>query len=66
MYSELFIRHFATLELSVEAVQDDETHRIEVNHRPVGVVVGITRWDFPIMLACFKLAPALLLAIASF
>lgn len=31
-----------------------------VRHVPLGVVVGIVPWNFPILLACTKIAPALI------
>src|SRR3546814_16845358 len=52
---------YTTLFLSVEIIQDDETHRIEVHRKALGVVCGITPWNFPLLLAAFKFAPALLL-----
>ncbi|MGV6873978.1 aldehyde dehydrogenase family protein [Pseudochelatococcus sp. B33] len=60
-YAGFFLRHFAAAELPVEVVQDDESLRVEVHHRPLGVVVGITPWNFPVLIACYKLGPALLL-----
>jgi acyl-CoA reductase-like NAD-dependent aldehyde dehydrogenase len=50
----------ATLELPVEVVQDDDDARVEVHRRPLGVVGAITPWNFPIILAVWKIAPALL------
>jgi acyl-CoA reductase-like NAD-dependent aldehyde dehydrogenase len=50
----------ATLELPVEVVQDDDEARVEVHRRPLGVVGAITPWNFPIILAVWKIAPALL------
>ena len=34
--------------------------RIEVRRRPLGVVAAITPWNFPLLLAVWKIAPALL------
>ena len=50
----------AGLEIPVEIVQDDENLRLDVHRRPLGVVAGITPWNFPIILAVWKIAPALL------
>ncbi len=50
----------AGYELPVEVVQRDDKARIEVRRRPLGVVGGITPWNFPLILACWKIAPALL------
>ena len=56
-----FLRAFAAMSLEPEVVQDDADYLIEVHHRPLGVVVGITPWNFPLLIATYKLAPALLL-----
>ena len=50
----------AGLQIPVEVVQDDENTRIEVRRRPLGVVGAITPWNFPVLLAVWKIAPALL------
>jgi acyl-CoA reductase-like NAD-dependent aldehyde dehydrogenase len=51
--------HYAALELPVEVVADRDLERIEKVHRPLGVVAAIAPWNAPIMLAVWKLAPAL-------
>lgn len=56
-----FLRAFAEMSLEAEVVQDDADYLIEVHHRPLGIVVGITPWNFPLLIASYKLAPALLL-----
>jgi acyl-CoA reductase-like NAD-dependent aldehyde dehydrogenase len=58
--SSIWFDTTAGLELPVEVVQDDENARIEVRRRPLGVVGAITPWNFPIILAVWKIAPALL------
>jgi acyl-CoA reductase-like NAD-dependent aldehyde dehydrogenase len=50
----------AGLDLPVEVVQDDDDARVEVHRRPLGVVAAITPWNYPILLAVWKIAPALL------
>jgi acyl-CoA reductase-like NAD-dependent aldehyde dehydrogenase len=50
----------ASLELPNELIQDDDKVRIEVRARPLGVVAAITPWNFPVLLACTKIGPALL------
>jgi acyl-CoA reductase-like NAD-dependent aldehyde dehydrogenase len=57
----VFLRHFANVDIPVKIAQDDETMRIEVHHKPLGVVVGITPWNFPLLITANKLAPALIL-----
>ncbi len=50
----------AELEIPVEVVVDDDRVRVEVHRRPIGVVAAITPWNFPVSLAAWKIAPALL------
>ncbi|HKR90204.1 MAG TPA: aldehyde dehydrogenase family protein [Phenylobacterium sp.] len=61
VHSCAFLRAFAGMTLEPEVLQDDAAYRIEVRHRPLGVVVAITPWNFPLLIAAYKLAPALLL-----
>ena len=56
----VWFRYTASLQIPVEVVQDDENVRIEVRRRPYGVVGAITPWNFPVLLAVWKIAPALL------
>ncbi|KAJ5597586.1 Aldehyde dehydrogenase N-terminal [Penicillium hordei] len=51
---------FADLELKEEVVQEDDETRIVCRYTPLGVSVGIVPWNFPLLLACIKLAPATL------
>jgi len=53
-------RYFADLDLPREVIQDDARALVEVLRRPLGVVAAITPWNFPVTLASWKLAPALL------
>ena len=50
----------STLELPVTVVEDTAQRRGETRHVPIGVVGAIAPWNFPILLAFFKVAPALL------
>jgi acyl-CoA reductase-like NAD-dependent aldehyde dehydrogenase len=54
-----WMSYSADLELPRTVVQDDETGYAELVHRPLGVVAAITPWNFPILLAGWKLGPAL-------
>lgn len=56
-----FARFFAKCSLPPAVIQDDATLRVEVEHRPLGVVLGITPWNFPLLIAVYKMAPALVL-----
>ena len=56
----VWFRVTAGLPLAPEVLQDDDEQRIELHRKPLGVVGAITPWNFPIILAIWKLAPALL------
>jgi acyl-CoA reductase-like NAD-dependent aldehyde dehydrogenase len=56
----LWCRYFAGLEVPREVIQDDERALVEVLRKPLGVVAAITPWNFPVTLASWKIAPALL------
>jgi acyl-CoA reductase-like NAD-dependent aldehyde dehydrogenase len=56
----VWFQYTASLEIPVEVLQDDANARIEIRRRPLGVVGAITPWNFPVMLAAWKIAPALL------
>ena len=53
-------RHVADFVIEPEVLRDDQGSRIEVHHRPVGVVAAIIPWNFPFFQTIYKLAPALL------
>jgi acyl-CoA reductase-like NAD-dependent aldehyde dehydrogenase len=55
-----WLRYYADLEIAREIVQDDEAGFAEVVRRPIGVVAAIVPWNLPIILAIWKIAPALL------
>jgi acyl-CoA reductase-like NAD-dependent aldehyde dehydrogenase len=55
----VWLRYFAELELPREIVRDDAEAFEEILRRPLGVVSAITPWNFPIVLAMWKIAPAL-------
>lgn len=59
-WTEGFLRHYATLQLPDRVIQDDATGYIAVKHKPLGVVVGIIAWNFPLLVACWKIGPAVL------
>lgn len=54
-----WLKIYAEMELPRDVLQDDEAARIELIHRPLGVVGAITPWNFPLGLAMWKIAPAL-------
>ena len=55
-----YLGHTATLELPDRIIQDDADFRIETRHKPLGVVAGIVAWNFPLLLCCWKIGPALM------
>lgn len=58
--SAYFIRQLAGIDLKPVVLRDDEQERIEAHYDPLGVALGITAWNFPLLLSAWKLAPALL------
>lgn len=50
----------STLDLPVTVNEDTAERRSETRHVPIGVVGAIAPWNYPVILAMFKLAPALL------
>lgn len=56
----MWLRATTLLDIPVEITEDTETRRIEVHHVPLGVVCGIVPWNFPVLLAIWKIAPALM------
>jgi len=42
-----------------EVLPTDEHILATVTHEPVGVVAAVVPWNFPLMISCWKLAPAL-------
>jgi acyl-CoA reductase-like NAD-dependent aldehyde dehydrogenase len=57
--AEAWARHTGTLELPVEVLSDDETGRVELHRKPLGVVGSITPWNFPILIAIWHIVPAI-------
>lgn len=54
-----WFRYFADLESETCVIQDDDAARVEAVRQPLGVVGAITAWNYPLLIAGFKLAPAL-------
>lgn len=49
----------ASLSMPVKVLQDDNTGRVELHRKPIGVVGSITPWNFPVMIAIWHILPAL-------
>ena len=55
-----YLAHTATLEMPDRVIQDDDDFFIETRHKALGVVGGIVAWNFPLLLCCWKIGPALM------
>jgi acyl-CoA reductase-like NAD-dependent aldehyde dehydrogenase len=49
----------ADLDLPVEVIQDTPEGRVELHRKPIGVVGSITPWNYPVLIACWHIIPAL-------
>ncbi|QEH81528.1 aldehyde dehydrogenase family protein [Sphingomonas sp. C8-2] len=54
------LRTFAGMRLEPKVLRDDARQRIVEHRVPLGVVAGITPWNFPLVLLINKLGPALM------
>lgn len=60
MGGAVWLTEIAKLELTEEVTEDSDERKAVTRFEPVGVVAGLVPWNFPIILAMFKVAPALL------
>ena len=58
--SAAWLRAVATQRLPDEQIEDTDERRVVTRMTPVGVVGAIVPWNFPILLAIWKIAPALM------
>lgn len=56
----IWCQYFAGLDIAPEVIQDDASALVQVVRKPLGVIAAITPWNFPLLLAFWKIAPALL------
>jgi len=54
-----YLNYYAGLEVQPELIVEDETRRVELHRKPLGVVGAIVPWNAPVFIACNKIAPAL-------
>ncbi|MBI4941296.1 MAG: aldehyde dehydrogenase family protein [Actinobacteria bacterium] len=54
-----YVEAAAATGLVDEVVRDDASERIVVRRVPLGVVAAITAWNYPLLLALWKIGPAL-------
>ncbi|MCU1497650.1 MAG: Betaine-aldehyde dehydrogenase [Acidimicrobiales bacterium] len=52
-------RYFAGLPIEAVTIQDDAQALVTMVRRPLGVVAAITPWNFPLVLAAYKIGAAL-------
>lgn len=52
-------RATADLDLPVEVIQDTPEGRVELHRKPIGVVGSITPWNYPVMIGCWHIIPAI-------
>ena len=57
--SVIWCREIAKQELPVQIVEQSEGRSVETRHVPLGEIGAITPWNFPVLLAIWKIAPAL-------
>lgn len=55
-----WIREIAKQTLDTEVIEDTVERRVVTQYSPIGVVGAIAPWNFPILLAVWKIAPALI------
>ncbi|KPM44096.1 hypothetical protein AK830_g2467 [Neonectria ditissima] len=55
-----WIRGMANIPLPTDVIEDNETRSVITTYTPIGVVGAIIPWNFPLLLATGKIAPALL------
>lgn len=60
MASVAVLQTFAAMRLDPVIIRDDENGKIFEHRTPLGVVAAITPWNFPLVLHCAKIAPALI------
>ncbi|KAL8646455.1 MAG: hypothetical protein Q9226_006851, partial [Calogaya cf. arnoldii] len=57
-----WLRAFSTMRIPDEIIEDTDERLIIHTNVPLGVVAGIVPWNYPILLAVGKIAPALITA----
>jgi acyl-CoA reductase-like NAD-dependent aldehyde dehydrogenase len=54
-----FLNYYAGVRLDPEILIEDDTRRVELHRKALGVVAGVVPWNAPLYIACSKIAPAL-------
>ena len=55
-----WLKAFSQMDLPEEVIEEDEEKKIINRYTPLGVCCGIVPWNYPVLLASGKIAPALL------
>lgn len=55
-----YLAFYASQTLDVEVLSDSAERRVELHHKPLGVVAAIVPWNAPLYIAIGKIAPALM------
>jgi acyl-CoA reductase-like NAD-dependent aldehyde dehydrogenase len=55
-----YLEAYSAMRLEPELFKETEKQRIELHHRPLGVVGAITAWNYPVLLALWKIAMAVM------
>lgn len=50
----------ADIKLPEDVIEENENRQVVTRYTPIGVVGAIVPWNFPLLLATGKIAPALL------
>eukprot|EP01065_Artemidia_motanka_P048149 TRINITY_DN7706_c0_g1_i1.p1 TRINITY_DN7706_c0_g1~~TRINITY_DN7706_c0_g1_i1.p1 ORF type:complete len:549 (+),score=161.83 TRINITY_DN7706_c0_g1_i1:150-1649(+) len=56
----LWLRLYASFDVPAKVLQETDEMRLELHHRPLGVVVALAPWNVPVTMAVTKIAPAVI------
>lgn len=54
-----WLRYAASQDIPIDIAEETETKRIEIHHKPLGVIGSITPWNWPFMIAIWHMIPAI-------
>ncbi|MEP2028188.1 MAG: aldehyde dehydrogenase family protein [Paracoccaceae bacterium] len=53
-----FLHYYSTARIAPKTVTDTAERHVSVHRKPLGVIAAICPWNFPLLIAAYKLAPA--------